>query len=90
MAIDLFSSPYLISLTWGVLGPSVPSLVYRGNAEIKRTLYRSLIQPIPGGREPILGRDVLNQIKVTSDGPRHKGIFWKAVEAHFQHDQCLC
>jgi hypothetical protein len=75
LAIDLFSSPYLISLTRGVLGPSVTTLVYRGNAEINGTLYRSLIQPIPGGKERILGRDVLNQVKVTFDGPRHKVVF---------------
>lgn len=75
LAIDLFSSPYLMSLTRGVLGPSVTTLVYRGNVEINGTIYRSLIQPIPGGRERILGRDVLNQIKVTFDGPQHKVIF---------------
>ncbi len=75
LAIDLFSSPYLMSLTRGVLGPSVSTLVYRGNVEINGTFYRSLIQPIPGGRERILGRDVLNQVKVTFDGPRRKVIF---------------
>lgn len=75
LAIDLFSSPYLMSLTRGVLGPSVTTLVYRGNVEINGNLYRSLIQPIAGGRERILGRDVLNQVKVTFDGPQHKVIF---------------
>jgi len=75
LAIDLFSSPYLMSLARGVLGPSVSTLVYRGNVEINGTFYRSLIQPIPGGRERILGRDVLNQVKVTFDGPRRKVIF---------------
>jgi hypothetical protein len=74
-AIDLFGSPYLLGLTRGVLGPSVPTLVYRGNAEINGASYRSLIQPIPGGKERILGRDVLNQLKVTFDGPQKKVLF---------------
>ena len=75
LAIDLFSSPYFISLIRGVLGPSVTTLVYRGNVEINGVLYRSLIQPVPGGKERILGRDVLNQVKVTFDGPLRKVIF---------------
>ena len=75
LAIDLFRSPYLISLTRGVLGPSVTTLVFRGNVEINGVLYRSLIQPVPEGKERILGRDVLNQVKVTFDGPRSKVIF---------------
>ena len=75
LAIDLFNSPYLISLTRGVLGPSVTTLLYRGNVEINGILYRSLIQPALEGKERILGRDVLNQIKVTFDGPRRKVIF---------------
>lgn len=75
LVIDLFSSPYLMSLIRGVLGPSVTTLVYRGYVEINGALYRSLIQPITGGRDRILGRDVLNQAKVTFDGPRRKVIF---------------
>lgn len=74
-AIDLFGSPYLLGLTRGVLGPSVPTLVYRGNAEISGASYPSLIQPIPGGKERIVGRDVLNQLKVTFDGPQKRVLF---------------
>jgi hypothetical protein len=74
-AIDLFDSPYLLGLTRGVLGPGITTLIYRGNVEIKGAFYRSLIQPIPGGRERILGRDVLNQLKVTFDGPQKRVLF---------------
>jgi len=73
--IDLFASPYLMGLTRGVFGPSVTTLVYRGNVEVNGTRYRSLIQPIPDGKERMLGRDVLNQLKVTFDGPQKKAIF---------------
>jgi len=74
-AIDLFDSPYLLGLARGVLGSGVTTLIYRGSAEINGTFYRSLIQPIPGGRERILGHDVLNQVKVTFDGPQKRVLF---------------
>jgi hypothetical protein len=74
-AIGLFQSPYLVGRSRGVLGPSATALVYRGNAEINGTFYRCLIQPISQGKERILGRDVLNQAKVTFDGPQNKVVF---------------
>lgn len=58
-----------------MLGLSEVTLVFRGNVEINGVLYHSLIQPVPEGKERILGRDVLNQVKVTFDGPRSKVIF---------------
>ena len=73
--IDLYSSPYLVSRAQGVMGPSVTTLIYRGNAEIDGALYRCLIQPIPEGKERILGRDVLNQARVTFDGPQNTVVF---------------
>ncbi len=73
--IDLFSSPYLPSLTRGVVGASVSVLVYRGNVEINGQRLPSLIQFIPGGQERLLGRDVLNQLCVTFDAPGNKVIF---------------
>ncbi len=75
LTINLFSSPYLTSSARAVFGPSVTTLVYRGSAEINGVVYRSLIQPVAGGRERILGRDVLNQIKVTFDGPQNRVTF---------------
>jgi len=74
-AIDPFSSPYFRTFTHGVVGPRVPVLVYRGNVEIDGQRLASLIQFVPGGQERILGRDVLNQLRVTFDAPANKVIF---------------
>jgi len=74
-AINLFSSPYLPTFTRGVVGPRVRSLVYRGNVEINGQRFASLIQFVPGGQERILGRDVLNQLRVTFDAPANKVTF---------------
>jgi hypothetical protein len=67
--IDLFNSPCMTGMSGGVVGGSVASLLYRGNAEIDGSRYSALIQPIPGGQERIIGRDVLNQQRVLFDGP---------------------
>lgn len=67
--IDLFSSPYLTGLTSGVLGGGAATLIYRGKAELDGQRYAALIQPLAGGRERIVGRDVLNQLRVLFDGP---------------------
>jgi len=67
--IDLFNSPYLTGLTSGVLGGGGPALIYRGHAEIDGNRYTALIQPVAGGNERIVGRDVLNQLRVLFDGP---------------------
>lgn len=67
--IDLFNSPYFTTQSRGVVGPSIVTLVYRGHAEINGLRFPSLIQAIRGATERILGRDVLNQMKVTFDGP---------------------
>jgi hypothetical protein len=68
-AIDLFSSPYFTAVSSGVVGSSVTTLIYRGKAEIDGNRYPALIQPVAGGQERILGRDVLNQLRVLFDGP---------------------
>jgi len=44
------------------------ALVYRGHVEIAGHSCRSLIQLAESG-ERIIGRDVLNQLRVTFDGP---------------------
>jgi hypothetical protein len=73
--IDLFNSPYFTSRSRGVVGPSVTTLVYRGYAEIDGLHFPALIQAISGVTERILGRDVLNQMKVTFDGPQNRVSF---------------
>lgn len=59
-AFDLFNSPYFTGISSGVVGGSVTTLIYRGKAEINGTRVPAFIQPITGGRERIIGRDVLN------------------------------
>jgi hypothetical protein len=68
-AIDLYSSPYMTGMSGGVVGASVTTLFYRGKVELDGRRHAALIQPIPGGRERIVGRDVLNQERVLFDGP---------------------
>ena len=68
-AIDLYSSPYLTGLSRGVLGATITALIYRGLAEIAGNRFAALIQPIVGGQERIVGRDVLNHLRLLFDGP---------------------
>ena len=69
MAIDLFNSPYLTGMATGVVGASITTLFYRGKVEIDGHRYSALIQAIPGGQERIIGREVLNEMRVLFDGP---------------------
>ena len=69
-AINLFNSPYFTGVSSGVVGSSVTTLIYRAKAEIDGNRYPALIQPVPGGQERIVGRDVLNRLRVLFDGPR--------------------
>jgi predicted aspartyl protease len=68
-AIDLFNSPYFTAVSSGVVGSSVTTLIYRGKAEIDGNRYPALIQTVADGQERIVGRDVLNQLRVLFDGP---------------------
>jgi predicted aspartyl protease len=74
-AFDLFSSPYFTGVSSGVVGGSVTTLIYRGKAEINGNRVPAFIQPITGGQERIVGRDVLNQHCVVFDGPAGEVIF---------------
>jgi predicted aspartyl protease len=68
-AIDLFSS-HITGLAGGVVGGNVTTLFYQGKVEIDGARYSALIQPIPLGKERIIGRDVLNNQRVLFDGPK--------------------
>lgn len=68
-AIDLFNSPYFTSVSSGGVGASVATLIYRGKVEMDGRRFAALIQPVAGGQERIVGRDVLNQQRVLFDGP---------------------
>jgi predicted aspartyl protease len=74
-ALDLFHSPYQTITSHGVIGSGVTALLYRGKAEIDGQRLRAYIQPIEGGRERIIGRDVLNRHRVTFDGPLRRVVF---------------
>ncbi|MCX8103320.1 MAG: DUF5678 domain-containing protein [Candidatus Bipolaricaulota bacterium] len=73
--IDLFSSPYFVSQSRGVVGPSVTTVIYRGFVEINGLLFPSLIQSVSNATERLLGRDVLNQMKANFDGPKNRVSF---------------
>jgi predicted aspartyl protease len=75
LAFDLFSSPYLTGVSGGVIGGKVPTLIYRGKAEINGKRLPAFIQPMPGGQERLIGRDVLNGHRVTFDGPVNRVVF---------------
>jgi hypothetical protein len=69
LAINLYQSPYLTGLAGGAVGGGTTALFYQGKVEIDGRFYSALIQPVPNGKEHILGRDVLNQERVLFDGP---------------------
>src|SRR5262249_2622470 len=66
-AFDLFTSPYLTSLSSGIIGSTVTTLIYRGKAEIDGIRVPALIQSVAGGLERLVGRDVLNSHRVLYD-----------------------
>ena len=67
-AIRLRSLPYFTTTVRGIIGPSIMALVYRAKVEIAGRSCRSLVQLVESS-ERIIGRDVLNQLRVTFDGP---------------------
>jgi hypothetical protein len=69
IAIDLFNSPYLTGMSGGVVGPGTTTLFYHAKVELDGMQVSALVQPLTGGAERILGRDVLNQHRVLFDGP---------------------
>ena len=68
----LFNSPYFTAISSGVVGPTVTTVIYRGKAEIAGIRLPALIQSVPGGQDRIVGRDVLNELRVLFDGPGNK------------------
>ena len=66
--IGLRAYPYMATMMRGVIGPRVPAVVYQAVVDINGRSFRSLIQLVEAS-ERILGRDVLNQLRITFDGP---------------------
>jgi hypothetical protein len=74
-ALDLLSGPHVPSTVRGVGGQSSLCVVCRAYAEIGGRQFAALVQVIAGQTERFLGREVLNQIVVTFDGPNGQVIF---------------
>jgi hypothetical protein len=71
-SFDLFNSPYFTAISSGVVGASVTTLIYQGKAEVAGSLFSALIQPVAQGQDRLIGRDVLNQLRLLFDGPAQK------------------
>lgn len=71
-SINILSSPHVAIRSTGVFGGAASGLAYRAKVEIDGKRMNSLIQPVPGGKERIIGRDVLNQLRVLFDGPKRE------------------
>jgi hypothetical protein len=69
LAIALFNSPYFTAVSSGVVGGSLTTMIYTAWAEIDGNRYAALVRPVAGGQERIVGRDVLNQVRMLFDGP---------------------
>lgn len=74
-AFDLFSSPCFSTVARGVVGGSMATLVYLGKVEINGDRRLAFIQPLAGGQERLIGRDVLNHHRVIFDGPQQRLTF---------------
>lgn len=71
-AFNLFSSPYLVGLVSGVIGPTVSTLIYRGKVDVAGVRVAAFVQAVEDGHERIMGRDVLNEYRVLFDGPARR------------------
>jgi predicted aspartyl protease len=73
-AFDLFNCPYFTGISSGIVGASVTTLIYRAKIEVDGNRMPALIQPVVGGQDRLLGRDILNQLRVLFDGPSSRVI----------------
>ena len=67
--IDLFRFPYYSGVSHAFGGGIRQTIFYGGKVEIDGNMYSAIIEPVLEP-ERLIGRDVLNQCKVTFDGPR--------------------
>jgi len=74
-AFDLFSSPCFSTVAGGVVGGSMAMPVYPGKVEINGNRRLAFIQPLAGGPERLIGRDVLNHHRLIFDGPQQRLTF---------------
>lgn len=66
--IDLLLFPYYAGISHPFGGVSRQVTFYAAHVEINGSIYNAIVEPVVE-RERLVGRDVLNQTKVTFDGP---------------------
>lgn len=65
---DLLLFPYYSGISHPFGGVSRQVIFYAARVEINGSIYNAIVEPVVE-RERLVGRDVLNQTKVTFDGP---------------------
>jgi len=69
-ALNLLSGPRFAATLGGIGGQSALCVVCRAYAEVGGRQFSALVQVVVGQSERLLGREVLNQVIVTFDGPK--------------------
>jgi hypothetical protein len=72
--LDLFLFPYYAGVSHPFGGVSHRVTFYGAKVEINGSIYFAIVEPVTE-RERLVGREVLNQTKVTFDGPSRLAIF---------------
>ncbi|MBI2997033.1 MAG: hypothetical protein HYY46_01030 [Deltaproteobacteria bacterium] len=66
--LDLFLFPYYSGISHPFGGVRRAVIFYGARVEVDGKLYNAIVEPVDE-RERLVGREVLNQMKVTFDGP---------------------
>ncbi len=66
--LDLFLFPYYSGISHPFGGARHSVIFYGARVEVNGRVYNAIVEPVVE-RERLVGRDVLNQVKVTFDGP---------------------
>lgn len=72
--LELFQFPYFQGTSHSFGGGSRQTIFYQAQVEIGAKTFTAIVEPT-SEPERLLGREVLNQCKVTFDGPKRQTIF---------------
>lgn len=72
--LDLFLFPYYRGISHPYAGVSRPVTFYAARIEVDGKMYNAVIEPV-AEPERLVGREVLNRMKVTFDGPSRTTTF---------------
>ena len=72
--LDLFLFPYYTGISHPFAGVRGSVTFYAARIDVDGKLYNAIVEPV-AERERLIGREVLNRIKVTFDGPSLNTIF---------------